>query len=105
MEPADIPAGAGEREILIRRRVHRLAEFYRHCAVYVAVNILLWLVNAGVMYHSDLPNRWYLWWAIWPTLGWGIGLLCHGLTVLPFWSLFSDEWEERKVRELMERDK
>ena len=33
-----------------------------------------------------------------------IGLLMHGLSVLPFWSYFSQEWEEKKVKALMERD-
>ena len=43
----------------------------------------------------------YWYWAIWPTLGWGIGLLSHGLSVLPMWSFFSQDWEDKKVRELL----
>ena len=105
MESIIIPTGASEREIAIRKRVHRLAEFYRHLVSYVIVNLVLWVVNAAFIYFGDLPNRWYMWWAVWVTLGWGIGVLCHAVTVLPFWTLFSDEWEERKVRELMDRRK
>jgi hypothetical protein len=97
------PPGTPEREIAIRRQVHRIAEFYRHVLVYVMVIGLLWMVNAYTIYHSAQSGKWFLWWAIWPTLGWGIGLLAHGITVLPVWSFFSQEWEDRKVKELMAR--
>ena len=109
------PPGTPEREIAIRRRVHRIAEFYRHVMVYVIVISLLWLLNAFQLYKGTQPDmaaiydglqsaKWHSWWAIWPTLGWGIGLLTHGITALPVWGFFSEEWEERKVKELMERE-
>ncbi|MBL8522753.1 MAG: 2TM domain-containing protein [Betaproteobacteria bacterium] len=115
--------GMGERELAIRRRVHRLAEFYRHLVSFVLAIGLMWianafmLMNAGMLSHFSISNgaivfseasaklRWFSWWAIWPTLGWGIGIIIHGITVLPFWHFFSQEWEDRKVRELMERDR
>ncbi len=94
-----------ERENAIRRRVHRLAEFYRHAVIFIVVNGLLFGINAWSVFDSSQPNRWYHWWAIWPSFFWGIGLACHGLSVLPVFTIFSDEWEDRKVRELMERKK
>ena len=42
MDDELILPGMSEREIAIRRRVHRLAEFYRHVFVYVIVNLTLW---------------------------------------------------------------
>ena len=99
------PPGTPTREIAIRRRVHRIAEFYQHLLVYVGVNGLLWLVNAFTVYQSTKDIKWTSWWALWVTLGWGIGLLTHATTVLPIWSFFSPEWEERKVKELMERER
>ena len=101
----DYPPGTPQREIAIRRRVHRIAEFYRHLMVYVIIIGLLWIVNAFTINNGTLPTKWYSWWAIWPTLGWGIGLLTHGITALPVWGFFSEEWEDRKVKELMERDR
>ena len=98
------PPGTSEREISIRRRVHRLAEFYRHAAMFVTIMILLWIVNAVQIHNSERALRWFSWWALWPTLGWGIGVLSHGLTVTPFWSFFSEDWEERKVKEIMQRN-
>jgi hypothetical protein len=99
------PPGASSREIGIRRRVHRLAEFYQHLLIYTGVISLLWVVNAYTVYTAVQPGKGYAWWVIWPTLGWGIGLLIHALSVLPVWSLFSPEWEERKVKELMDRER
>jgi len=48
-------------------------EFYRHLAVYVAVNLLLVVINL-------VTSRGYFW-AIWPLLGWGIGIAIHALRV------------------------
>lgn len=104
MDNDDFPPGMPERELSIRRRVHRIAEFYRHLLVYVVVIGFLWLLNFATLYNATQPVKWYRLWAIWPTLGWGIGLLTHGITVLPVWGFFTQDWEDRKVKELMERE-
>ena len=99
--------GMSERELNIRRRVHRLAEFYRHASVYIIVIGGLWCFNLWSVWNvwdGTLPHKWYSYWAIWPTLGWGIGLVTHGLSVLPVWSFFSQDWEDKKVRELLAKD-
>lgn len=38
-------------------------------------------------------------WAIFPLLGWGIGLASHAVSVFGLFGLGGKEWEERKVRE------
>lgn len=91
--------GMTEREIYIRRRVRRLAEFYRHLVMYVLVSFLLFAANYYAM--SLAPPRANGWWAVFPIVGWGIGVLVHGLMVFAPFGIFSLEWEERKVRELM----
>ena len=96
--------GMSERELAIRRRVHRLAEFYRHVFTYVIVNACLWGLNLTTLWGSPAQSKWQAYWAIWPTFFWGIGLLSHGLSVLPFWTYFSQEWEDKKVKALMERE-
>jgi hypothetical protein len=98
------PASTSQREIAIRQRVRRLADFYRHVFVFVMVMTALWLLNALQIYLSEKQIKWYSWWAIWPTIGWGIGVLSHGLTTVPTWNFFSHDWEERKVKELLERE-
>lgn len=96
--------GMTERELGIRRRVHRLAEFYRHASVYIIVITALWCFSIWSVWDGTLPNKWYAYWAIWPTVGWGIGLITHGLSVLPVWSFFSQDWEDKKVKELLTKE-
>jgi hypothetical protein len=103
MDDEIITPGMTEREIYIRRRVKRLAEFYRHLSMYVVVMTIVWLISFVTM--KSVPKNWWAWWPIWPTLGWGLGVLAHGLSVLPRAGFFSMEWEEKKVRELMNRER
>jgi len=78
-----------------RSRVRRLRGFYVHLAVYL-------LVNAGLLVVNLVVGRPY--WFVWPLFGWGIGLLAHGLSVGGT-RLLGPEWEERKIREELEREK
>lgn len=75
-----------------RKRVKALRDFYMHLATFVIVNAFLIVLNL-VTSPGDF-------WAIWPLLGWGIGLASHGLSVMEL-GIGSKEWEERKVREYM----
>ncbi len=104
MDNDEFYPGMSTKEMDIRRRVRRLAEFYRHLAVFVLVMTVLFAFNGWVIYQSDKPVKWYSWWVLWPFLGWGIGVVAHGLSVAPFWKFLSMDWEEKKVRELMERE-
>jgi hypothetical protein len=103
MDDDIIMPGMSEREIYIRRRVKRLAEFYRHLATYLAVNIVLIAINYYML--TLQPPRATGWWAFFPAAGWGIGVVVHALVVFSPFGIFSLEWEERKVRELLERKK
>ena len=78
-----------------RNRARRLRGFYVHALVFVLVNLGLFAVN-----FLTTPGKW---WFGWPTLGWGIGLMAHGLSVAAVPSLFGADWEERKIREYLER--
>ena len=59
-----------------KKRVEAKMGFYVHFVVYVGVNILLIVINF-------LSSPHYLWFK-WPLMGWGIGLLVHGLGVFVF---------------------
>ena len=59
-----------------RKRVEAKIGFYVHLSVYIAVNILLVIVNI-----STSPQ--YLWFK-WPLIGWGIGVISHALGVFVF---------------------
>ncbi|WP_338847868.1 2TM domain-containing protein [Massilia sp. W12] len=56
---------------LAARRVARKLEFYGHLMIYILINSFLIWINL-----STTPQHL---WFIWPVLGWGIGLFCHGV--------------------------
>lgn len=86
-----------ERYERARRRVREIRAFYIHVAVFVPVNALLHVIN-----FVATPG---LYWAFWPLLGWGIGLLAHGLVMYRWTPFLGKDWEERKIRELMDKDR
>lgn len=85
-------------EIYLRakKRVENLKAFYIHLMIYVLVNLMLFLINVT----SDPSKLWFLY----PLGGWGIGIVIHSLTTFPL-GIFGKEWEERKIKEYMEKDK
>ena len=89
----------GEQEVYERakKRVEELKAFYSHLFVYLAVNAGLFLLNI-------ITSPRHLWF-YWPLIGWGIGLSIHGLSVFGTQRLLGKEWEDRKIREIMEKEK
>lgn len=80
-----------------KKRVEELRSFYTHLFVYLAVNAGLFLLNIL----TSPRNLWFYW----PLIGWGIGLAIHGLSVFGTEKLLGKDWEERKIKELMNKDK
>ena len=80
-------------ERLARRRAGLKLGWYLHATVYVAVNLVLMALAFSTGRH----------WAFYPLLGWGLGLAIHGFVVWTGASGAGRSWEERKIRELMER--
>ena len=80
---------AEERDARERRRfvARRRREFLAHLAPYLLVSALLVAINllSGARHF----------WAIWPLLGWGIGILSHGMCALRT----SGEGFEREFRQ------
>ena len=58
-------------ERMARKRAGAKMGWYIHATVYVAVNLMLVMLAA-----SSGRN-----WAVFPALGWGLGLAIHGLVV------------------------
>lgn len=78
-----------EREWAIKR-IRAKRGFWVHLAVYLAVNTLLvfiWAASSGDYF-----------WPVWPMLGWGIGVVAHGATVLVGPSKISEERIDRELR-------
>ncbi len=90
LESDDMPE-----ELAIRQQVRKERAFYVHAGVFVAVMALLLVIDL-----FTTPGRF---WVQWPLLGWGIGLLWHGLAAFGNMSLFGKDWERRKVEERLAR--
>ncbi|PJJ07181.1 2TM domain-containing protein [Flavobacterium sp. 1] len=86
-----------ERYYQAQKRVQEIKKFYEHLTVYVLCNPIVIVVNL-----MTSPEYLYFWWSL---LGWGIAIVLHGLKVFNFAPFFNKEWEERKVKELMEKEK
>ena len=76
-----------------RRRVRELRGFYRHLAVFAIVMPLLVVIDLLTSPHRT--------WFQWPLLGWGSGVLVHGLAVHSEGRWLGKDWEERKIAEMM----
>jgi hypothetical protein len=76
-----------------KRHVERKLGFLVHLSVYVLVNTGLILLNLSLQ-----PHRW---WALGPLLGWGIGLLFHGLAV--FLHAPATGWKQRMIENEMKK--
>ncbi len=81
-----------------KERVDALRSFYIHLLTYLLVNTSLFVLN--LLTRGRNGN----WWFYWPLFGWGIGLASHAITVFGIFGLFGHGWEERKIREMMEKD-
>lgn len=78
-----------------RRHVRMLRGFYHHLLVFALVGGSLLAINLAMA-----PR--HLWFA-WPLAGWAIGLVFHGLATFGRGRWLGAEWEERKLREILQK--
>jgi hypothetical protein len=96
-----------------RARVRQLKAFYLHAGIYIVVMLGLLAINAatrdsghdmmfnGRAFHNSGGD----WWVMWPALGWGIAVAIHAIGVLSSGFGRLDDWESRKVEEIVQREK
>ncbi len=87
-----------ERYSRAKARVEEIRSFYSHLIIYVIINACIAAFN---YYLDEWRNPWFLF----PLAGWGIGLIGHALGTFNMNPFVSRDWEERKIKELMEKDK
>ncbi|RCS27160.1 hypothetical protein DUT90_08630 [Polaribacter sp. WD7] len=89
-----------------KKRVKDIKGFYIHLTVYVIINVFIscviiyGLTVSGDTFTEALSN-----FGVFSTwIFWGIGIFFHWLGVFGFRFLgFGKEWEERKIKEMMEK--
>ncbi|MBT8243776.1 MAG: 2TM domain-containing protein [Winogradskyella sp.] len=89
-----------------KRKVEKLKGFYTHLGIFLVINILItgfkvsnkldsWDAFITKMRSLDVLSSWTVW---------GIILLIHALTVFVFPNIMGYDWEERKIKQLMEEE-
>jgi hypothetical protein len=86
-------------EAELRRMAERRADmklgFRAHAIAYVLVNAGLVAINL-----IQTPNGYF--WAVWPIIGWGLGLAAHYIAVFHFASDMRERAVEAELRRLRE---
>lgn len=85
-----------ERYDRAKKRVEEIKGFYGNLAAYIVVNVGLLAVNL-------LTSANHLWF-YWPMIGWGIGVAIHGMKVYNYLPFLGKDWEERKMKEFMDKE-
>ncbi len=84
-----------DEEQVVIDRVRAIKGFYSHLMTYVMVIVLLFAINL-------IANPSHIW-AWWPALGWGIGIIIHGLNAFEVFDLFGAKWEKRQIEKRLGR--
>ena len=80
-----------------KKRVEEIKGFHSHLVVFILVNVGLFLFNYFISKGT--------WWFYWPLLGWGIGLVIHGFNTFGTHLFLGQDWEDKKIKELVEKYK
>lgn len=84
-----------ERYYQAKKRVEDIKGFYGNLIAYLIFNGFFLVLNL-----LTSPNEL---WFYWPLLGWGVGVVIHGMKVFNYFPFLNKNWEERKIKELMEK--
>lgn len=86
-----------DRYIKAQKKVEDLKGFYGNLSSYI-------IVNAGLLILNLVTSPSHLWF-FYPLLGWGIGVVIHAMSVFNYMPFLNRDWEEKKIKELMNKEK
>lgn len=85
-----------------RKKVQAVSGFYKHLAAYILVNLFLLTRN----YLQLEDNKEFFTFSNFSlSIFWGFGLAVHAISTCGPGVFMGHDWEERKIREIMEREK
>lgn len=84
------------------RRVKKIKGFYIHALVYLLVNIFIVCLH---FVDVDQHTEFQVWEILKLPVFWGIGLAVHGMSIFLPPMILGSDWEEKKIRELMDKNK
>lgn len=79
-----------------KEKVGEIKGFYNHFIIY--------LIFVGVFVFINYKSGGYFW-AIFPIAGWGLGVLGHAAGTFEWSPFFGKQWEENKIKEIIEKDR
>ncbi len=85
-----------EKYFFAKKRVDEIKGFYGNLISYIIFNGFFLVLNL-ITSPNDL-------WFFWPLIGWGIGVVFHGMKVFNFYPFLGKNWEEKKINELIEKE-
>lgn len=85
-----------------QKEVKKIKGFYTHLFVYLVVNLFIVFLNVRNLKEGETYFQWH---NFYTAIFWGFGLLAHGLSVFLPTLVLGKDWEERKIREFMEKEK
>jgi hypothetical protein len=97
----------GLKYLRAKKKVEKIKGFYVHLSVYVAVNLFIsGIIIYGLTYDDgDTFGEAFSNFGVYSTwVFWGIGVFFHWLGVFGFNSFFGGNWEEKKLKEFMDRE-
>jgi hypothetical protein len=83
-----------------QKRVQKMKGFYTHLIVFILVNIFVIIKKTQHVDEGETILH-----AFKLTFFWGIGLTFHGLKTFDSVPFFGKNWEEKKVKEIMDKEK
>ena len=86
-----------ERYFKAKKQVEEIKGFYGNLTAYIVINIFFLILNLK----TSPEHVWFFW----PMLGWGIGVIFHGFKVFNYMPFLSKNWEDKKIKEFMEKEK
>ena len=106
MELKELPGRDFDQEKYERakKKVKEIKGFYTHLTVYLIINTVLFLLRMDILQKGFVNIQAPNWSHFITPFFWGIGLAFHGLYVFQHKFKFFKSWEERKIKEYMERD-
>lgn len=84
------------------KRVKKVKGFYTHAIVYLVINIMIVIINIQDLKPGESYFQIH---NFFTAFFWGLGLLAHGLSVFLPNMILGNNWEERKIQELMEKER
>ncbi|RIA10232.1 2TM domain-containing protein [Flavobacteriaceae bacterium MAR_2010_72] len=83
-----------------QKHVKKISGFYRHLIAYVIINLFL----IGIIAFNSNGNIWHFG-TFSTAFFWGIGLAFHAMGVFGPNIMFGKNWEDRKIKDYMDKDK